>query len=355
MNSLNVENIVDVQISVSKTVASATRFGHMLIICPAPKTPGSASTPPVGAYSALTALEELETAGFTDADPVYGAMQMVLKANKLPDIVYVAVQQNTSSGVEKISETLQRALDYTNDFWGICPVGISNSDLQALSEANEAVTLGTMLFVGTTAIGDKVISGDPERTRVFHQTQDTDYANVGEASAVLALDPGSATFQYQNIPGLASQLLTQSEIMAMDKINTACYVNLYGNNVTYGGKTCSGEWADVVLFKDWLVDRIQRKVAELFIKMDKVPFTDTGISMIQSCMISALEEGRSAGGIADDEVQGDVTIPGYTTAVPRGSSLEEAKRHQRVLENCTFEARLAGAIHNVAIRGTLAS
>lgn len=82
MNSLNVENIVDVQISVSKTVASATRFGHMLIICPAPKTPGSASTPPVGAYSALTALEELETAGFTDADPVYGAMQMVLKANK---------------------------------------------------------------------------------------------------------------------------------------------------------------------------------------------------------------------------------------------------------------------------------
>lgn len=103
MNSLNVENIVDVQISVSKTVASATRFGHMLIICPAPKTPGSASTPPVGAYSALTALEELETAGFTDADPVYGAMQMVLKANKLPDIVYVAVQQNTSSGVEKIS------------------------------------------------------------------------------------------------------------------------------------------------------------------------------------------------------------------------------------------------------------
>ena len=72
-------------------------------------------------------------------------------------------------------------------------------------------------------------------------------------------------------------------------------------------------------------------------------------------MISALEEGRSAGGIADDEVQGDVTIPGYTTAVPRGSSLEEAKRHQRVLENCTFEARLAGAIHNVAIRGTLAS
>ena len=112
MNSLNVENIVDVQISVSKTVASATRFGHMLIICPAPKTPGSASTPPVGAYSALTALEELETAGFTDADPVYGAMQMVLKANKLPDIVYVAVQQNTSSGVEKISETLQRLLGH---------------------------------------------------------------------------------------------------------------------------------------------------------------------------------------------------------------------------------------------------
>lgn len=353
---MNIDNVVDVQISVSKTVASATRFGHMLIICPAPKTPGGASTPPVGMYSTVTALEELATAGFTEADPVIGAVKMVLKAKTLPDVIYVAIQQNTSDGVEKISLTLQRALDYTTDFWGVCPVGISGSDLQALSEAVETVNPGIFLFVATTAIGDSAISGGPERTRVFHQTQDTDYANVGEAAAVLALAPGSATFQYQNIPGLAGQSLTQNEIQTMDKINTACYVTLYGNNVTYGGKTCSGEWADVVLFKDWLIDRIQRKVAELFIKRDKVPFTDAGITMIQSNMISALEEGRTAGGIADDEVDEDGNVvPGFTTSVPRGSALDESKRAQRVLENCTFEARLAGAIHSVTVRGNLVS
>lgn len=353
---MNIDSVVDVQISVSKTVASATRFGHMLIICPAPKTPGAATTPPVGAYSTVSALEELTTAGFTDADPVIGAVKMILKAKTLPDIIYVAVQQNVSDGVEKIATTLQRAIDYTNDFWGVCPVGIQSSDLQALSEAVEVAKPGIFLFVASTSIGDVVVSGEPERTRVFHQTQDTDYANVGEAAAILALAPGSATFQFQNIPGLAGQSLTQSEISSMEKINTACYVTLYGNNVVYGGKTLSGEWADVVLFKDWLIDRIQRKIAELFIKRDKVPFTDAGITMIQSNMISALEEGRTAGGIADDETDNDGNVtPGFTTSVPRGRALDEAKRAQRVLEDCKFEARLAGAIHSVVVRGNLVS
>ena len=142
----------------------------------------------------------------------------------------------------------------------------------------------------------------------------------------------------------------------MEKINTACYDTLYGTNVVYGGKTLSGEWADVVLFKDWLIDRIQRKISELFIKRDKVPFTDAGITMIQSNMISALEEGRTAGGIADDETDDDGNVtPGFTTSVPRGRALDEAKRSQRVLEDCKFEARLAGAIHSVVVRGNLVS
>lgn len=351
---MNIENIVDVQISVSKSVSAATRFGHMLIICPAPKTPGSASTPDVAAYSVVSGISELEKAGFTEADPAYGAMQVMLKAKTLSDTVYIAVQKDAGEGAENISTTFKRARDFTSDFWAVCPVGISDADLQTLSIEVESAKPNIMMIVASTSVGNQVITGEPERTRVIHETNATDYANVGEAAAILPLAPGSATFMFQTIPGLEPQSLSESEISSMEKINTACYVSMYGHNCTYGGKTCSGEYADVVLFKDWLVDRVQRKVAELFIKNDKVPYTDAGITMVQSCIVSALEEGRLAGGIADNEVDDDGnTVPGYTVSVPRAASLDAAARQSRSLELCTFEARLAGAIHNVKIRGTL--
>ena len=117
---MNIENVVDVQISVSQVVASATRFGHMLIVCPYPKTPGSATVPAVTAYSVASMTEEIKTAGFGEADPGYNAVQMLLKAKRLSDIVYIAVRQNTTDSVEDIALTMQRAFDYTSDFWAIC-------------------------------------------------------------------------------------------------------------------------------------------------------------------------------------------------------------------------------------------
>ena len=134
---MNIENVVDVQISVSQVVASATRFGHMLIVCPYPKTPGSATVPAVTAYSVASINEEIKTAGFGESDPVYNAVQMLLKAKHLSDIVYIAVRQNTTDSVEDIALTMQRAFDYTSDFWAICPVGLTTTDVQKISEIVE--------------------------------------------------------------------------------------------------------------------------------------------------------------------------------------------------------------------------
>lgn len=350
------DNVVDVQISVTKASNSATRFGHMLIIGPTPTNPGATSVPEVAAYNINDIPTQLKKAGFGETDVIYKAAQKVAIATTPSDVVYIAIQKSAGSGLEDITATMQRAIDYTNDFWAVCPVGIGDADLQKLAEFIETVEPGVFMDVASTKISDTVITGQYERTRVIHQTYDTDYANVGEMAAMLSHAPGSATFQFLNIPGLEAQALTQSEINAMEKNNTACYVSLYGNSCVYGGKTVSGEWADTILFKDWLIDRIQRKVSGLFIKLDKVPYTDAGITMIQSNMISALEEGRTAGGIAEDETDDDGNItPGFTTSVPRGRSLDEAKRAHRVLESCTFEARLAGAIHSVTVRGNLVS
>ena len=67
-----------------------------------------------------------------------------------------------------------------------------------------------------------------------------------------------------------------------------------------------------------------------------------------------MEEGREAGGIADDEIQSDgSTLRGYTVTVPKASDLTSEQRQKRILEGVTFTARLSGAIHKTVIRGSL--
>ena len=354
---MNIENVVDVQISVSQVVASATRFGHMLIVCPYPKTPGSATVPAVTAYSVASITEEIKTAGFGESDPVYNAVQMLLKAKRLSDIVYIAVRQNTTDSVEDIALTMQRAFDYTSDFWAICPVGLTAPDVQKISEIVETQKTngsGFSLIAGTTSVSDLPITGQPTRSHAMHQTQESDCANIGLAAACLPYAPGEETWQFKSIPGLAEQRLTSSEISAMEENNTGYYAALFGNECSMGGRMCDGEYIDTVRFKDWLVENIARKIVALFVANAKVPYTDDGISQVQAQIIKALEEGREAGGIADDEIQSDgSTLRGYTVTVPKASDLTSEQRQKRVLEGVTFTARLSGAIHKTVIRGSL--
>ena len=258
---MNIENVVDVQISVSQVVASATRFGHMLIVCPYPKTPGSATVPAVTAYSVASITEEIKTAGFGESDPVYNAVQMLLKAKRLSDIVYIAVRQNTTDSVEDIALTMQRAFDYTSDFWAICPVGLTAPDVQKISEIVET------------------------HSHAMHQTQESDCANIGLAAACLPYAPGEETWQFKSIPGLAEQRLTSSEISAMEENNTGYYAALFGNECSMGGRMCDGEYIDTVRFKDWLVENIARKIVALFVANAKVPYTDDGIAQVQAQII----------------------------------------------------------------------
>lgn len=198
----------------------------MLIVCPYPKTPGSATVPTVTAYSVASITEEIKTAGFGESDPVYNAVQMLLKAKRLSDIVYIAVRQNTTDSVEDIALTMQRAFDYTSDFWAICPVGLTAPDVQKISEIVETQKTngsGFALIAGTTSVSDLPITGQPTRSHAMHQTQESDCANIGLAAACLPYAPGEETWQFKSIPGLAEQRLTSSEISAMEENNTGYY------------------------------------------------------------------------------------------------------------------------------------
>ncbi|MCT9127509.1 DUF3383 domain-containing protein [Cupriavidus gilardii] len=119
----------------------------------------------------------------------------------------------------------------------------------------------------------------------------------------------------------------------------------------------AGEWIDVIRFRDWLAEQIKINVVSALVNASangKVPFTDGGIAIVTTAMRKALDLGVARNGIAPEELDEDGRkIPSYTISAPLSANVPFNDKANRVLNDVSFTARLAGAIHAVTIRGNL--
>lgn len=97
-----------------------------------------------------------------------------------------------------------------------------------------------------------------------------------------------------------------------------------------------------MILVDWLRARIQEQIFYRLVNTKKIPFTDAGATMIENEIRSVLSQAEVNGG-----------IDGYTVTAPRVLSIPEMQRNARVMGDFTFEARLAGAVSVVIIRGVV--
>ena len=148
--------------------------------------------------------------------------------------------------------------------------------------------------------------------------------------------------------------LTSTFIKKLEAANFNYVITVASKNITQGGKTGGGEWIDVIRFRDWLQNDMQVRVVNLLIVNPKIPYTDNGIGLVENQMLASLKDGQKYGGIAPTEYDADGNaIPGYTTSVPLAADLTSVQKASRILKDCKFSARIAGAIHVVEIKGCL--
>ncbi len=113
---------------------------------------------------------------------------------------------------------------------------------------------------------------------------------------------------------------------ALADANLDYFITVGNKNITMNGKVVAGEWADVIRFRDWLKNDMQVRVVNLFVTRPKVPYTDSGIGLVQNQMLASLKAGQDVGGIAEEEFDEDGnSIPGYTTSVPLAASLSASR------------------------------
>ncbi|WP_304965703.1 DUF3383 family protein [uncultured Oscillibacter sp.] len=380
--SSNLERICIVDIAIASPISNDANFDNCLIIGPAPAAP-KGDIPKVGVFNAL---EELTELGFVavgaNADPIGVAARVAFSQSPRPHEVYVtcvpaaapvvAAEGEEEAGTEpvvpaavSVADVLTEALD-TNGWYCICPVGLTKEQVKEVIEWTE--TQNKLCgYIDDDPDNPIVQAGIYMRSYPVYPKVTPDQADadvplenkygmaIAMAAKAMNYHAGSETWALKPLAAVTPSKLNSTAIKKMQAANFNYVLTVASKNITQGGKTNSGEWIDIVRFRDWLQNDMQVRVVNLLVTYKgKVPYTDGGIALVQNQMISSLKDGQRYGGISPTEYDEDGNeIPGFVTHVPLAANIPATKKASRVLEDVSFEARLAGAIHMVTIKGTL--
>ena len=362
----NLNDIVTVNIDIASPAADSASFDNLLIVGPLPKTTPADPLPVVGIYSDLSEVVDAgySTTGAT-ADPVGIAARIAFSQNPKPSRIYIAAQQlDSSTGTPKIQtpiEALKAALD-TAGWYVICPAGIEESWYEPIAEWTETQTkLFSYTFLSKTdpvspiffrSVGWCGLVTDNDQPGDVPQA--SAYIHVAAAAKCLAYPSGSETWAFKQLAAILPSRLSTTLETALASGNSNFFAQRGGRNITMIGKTRGGEWADVIRGRDWLQNDMQLRLYNLLILNPKIPYTNSGIALVQNEMIASLKSAQTRGIVAETEFDEDGNkVPGFTVTVPNAMSLTATQKASRVLSDCRFSARLAGAIHVFRVDGTL--
>ncbi len=180
----------------------------------------------------------------------------------------------------------------------------------------------------------------------------TEYADAAVLGRILPLDPGSYTLKFKTLIGITVDDLNATESLNARSKNCNVYEEIGGRNIMREGNTPSGEFIDTTIFVDWLEARIQESVYGKLANLDKIPFTQEGILIIENALETPLKVGQNRGGISPKAFdENKVQIGGYYIETPELAAIPTPDKQNRVLSDVGFTAFLAGAIHKVKING----
>lgn len=213
------------------------------------------------------------------------------------------------------------------------------------SQANGSVTT---TIDPTTDLGAELKALALDRTAlIFTKAADTEFPEAAWGGKVLPFDPGTVTWAFQTLALVTVDTLTDAEKAKAIANNVNTYTELGGQNLTQNGTMASGRFIDVRRGVDFLVARIGERVFGTIVSAPKIPYTDAGITIIDSD-VRAVLDGNTVG-----ETPLLASDPAPTTTVPLAAAVDTQDKADRILRNVNFTATLAGAIHKAIIRGTV--
>jgi hypothetical protein len=210
----------------------------------------------------------------------------------------------------------------------------------------------------TNDIAAVLSAANYERTFIIYNADTLDFADAAWMGRCFTFDPGNETWKFKTLATITADNLTSSQRSAAIAKNCNLYVTIGGVDMTEEGKMASGGFIDIIRGTDWLQARIEERIFSKLVNLPKIPFTDPGIAIIEAELRAVLENAIREGVLSGDPLDPDSNdreraTRAYIVSVPRAIDVSPIDKANRLLPDITFEAVLAGAIHNIIIQGTL--
>lgn len=348
----NIDRIVNAQISLRTAGVQQLGFSDLMLL-------GTFTS--AGRVLKITAADDLindASLAVTESADLYKAAQAAFSQIPAPRWIYVG---RRDSG-ESITLALAACRSENPSWYAFSDVTHTPADIvpaATWAEANQRIFLSCIsepeaLTAAATGNAYALKNGNFFRTAWWYHTDLNQFPEVANAAAALRIDPGGETWANMQLRGLQATTLTETQFEFLKAKNGNSFEPFRNLSITQGGKTAGGEWIDVIRFRDWLCEEVRTDVFRAFVD-NRIPFTDDGIAVIQQALIGALDLGVRRRGIAPPEplVSEKRIVPSYTVSVPRSTDVSINDKAARVLNDVTFSARLAGAIHATNINGVL--
>lgn len=237
------------------------------------------------------------------------------------------------------------------DFYGVCMTSSATLEIAALAAAVEA---DSKIFAAQTSdadvltdtagnIAETLNTAAYQRTFLIWSGDNFDFANAAWLGNRLPSDPGSSTWKFKTLAGVAADSHTATELANMDANKCNHYTSVGGVNITREGTMAGGRFIDIQRGIDWLQARMQERVYSVLVNVEKIPFTNAGIAIVEKEIRAQLLEGVANGLLTDD----------FTVTVPLAENVSTPNKAARILPDMQFSATLAGAIHSIQIAGTV--
>lgn len=300
-----------------------------------------------------TAYDVTPITGVVVVDNLDGSLTVSSTAN-WSLVVSANLGKANAPSVELFSAAIN-AIQAENDTWYAATIESHSTvdvlDVAANIEAKKKIfgtsssSVDIQTSVDTDLFSQLLALGYQRTFGVWSATADTEFPECAWIGYQLQEQPGSNTWNFKTLSGVTFSVLSSTQSSNIQEKNGSTYERVSGRNATIGAKMFGGEYIDVMVFVDWLEQRMKERIWFRLVNSKKIPYTAAGAAIIEAEVRAQLNDGIRAGGLANN--------PAPVVRTPDVLSIAPNVRAQRIFEGLEFEARLAGAIHFVKIRGTV--
>lgn len=297
---------------------------------------------------------------------VYGTAASAFKLDSNSSPVFVQGKDEQSIGSD-----LSAILNSTYNFFFVAidrkyrgsATGDNQMTVAKWAEANEKVfgwadSDPQILVVGAESSFKRAKEQNLQRTLLVYDASDNgdEYPEIsilGRASTVNFNVANSAlVLAFKQGPAIKTADLSPNQLAALERVNGNAFINVGGNTMFYNGKMADGTWFDTVQGVSWLTSKIRANVFNLFYtSTTKIPWTDTGVALVNQQVTLALELAVTNGLIAPGyDNEGTFYADGYKV-LSTDLSLMQSQKGARIWEGTSFIAIGSGALQGAVISG----